>query len=182
MFYINIFTEPLFYIIIFIVLAIVVGIVVFFILSSPAPNKTGWENEIVAKLTEASIPHQLTKSNNNLYDFELVIEDKKYLIKLLGIPSYSEVQINNVTTWEIKFGAGKNPGKVQPFKRYAQGIEGFMNLVTKQNEQRVVILSPDAKKITKYINECEIVFVNSKTNVYNVRVINESDFSLFIKK
>ena len=57
-----------------------------------------------------------------------------------------------------------------------------MNLKTQENEIRVVILSPDAKKITKYINECEIVFVNHKTNVYGVRVINESDFSLFINK
>ena len=57
-----------------------------------------------------------------------------------------------------------------------------MNMKTNTDELRVVVLSPDAKKITKYINECEIVFVNSKTNVYNVRVVNESDFSLFIKQ
>ena len=179
--FLSVFTNPI--VIIGIVLAIIILAVIIFIIlfTSPQANKAGWTTEIQKKLNEKNIPYQLLNSKKAEYDYELLIEDKKYLIKMLGIPAYSEVQINNIVTWEIKFGAGKNPGKVQPFKKQAQGIEGFMNLKTNNNEIRVVILSPDAKKITKYINECEIVFVNSKTNVYGVRVINESDYSLFIK-
>ena len=179
--FLSIFTEPI--IIIGIILAVIIIAVIFFIIlfTSPQANKAGWTTEIQKKLVEKNIEYQLFNAKNQNYDYELLIDDKKYLIKMLGIPAYSEVQINNIVTWEIKFGAGKNPGKVQPFKKQAQGIEGFMNLKPTNGEIRVVIISPDAKKITKYINECEIVFVNSKTNVYGVRVINESDFSLFIK-
>lgn len=180
--FINLFANPLLYIGLGAVAVIIVVIVIVALVISPSADKTTWLSEIQKRLTENNIEYKLVNSNNNNYDYELTINDKKYLIKMMGLPSYSEVQINNVTTWEIKFGAGKNPGKVQPFKKYAQGIEGFMNLKTQENEIRVVILSPDAKKITKYINECEIVFVNHKTNVYGVRVINESDFSLFINK
>lgn len=177
----SIFNQPLFYVAIAVVLIIVIAVIIIFFVTSPAPNKSGWINEIQVKLKEKNIEYTLTNAVNTNYDYVLELNDKKYLIKMLGIPSFAEVQINNFVTWEIKFGAGKNPGKVQPFKKFAQGIEGFMNLEPSVNEIKVVILSPDAKKIVKYINECEIVFVNSKTNVYGVRVINESDFSLFIK-
>lgn len=179
--FLNIFTKPLFYIPL-IIFAVIVFIVILVIIFRRTPvNISGWEQNITSQLNKHNLNYQLSKSENKNYDYDLVIEDKKYLIKLLGIPSYSEVQVNNIVTWEIKYGAGKNPGKVQPFKKYAQGIEGFMNMKTNTNELKVCILCPEAKKITKYINECEIVFVNHKTNVYGIRLINETDYSLFIK-
>lgn len=178
----NIFQEPLFWFGIVAAIIVIIVIIVFLILSAPVANKGGWANELGSKLVSENIEYELLTSGNSTYDYKLTIGEKVYLVKLLGIPSFAEVQINNVTTWEVKYGAGRNPGKTQPFKKYAHGIEGFMNLKTNDNETRVVVLSPNAKKITKYINECEIVFVTSKTNVYGVRVINEDDHSLFIKK
>lgn len=179
--FLSIFNEPIFYIIIGLIVIFIIAIIIIALISNPPANKAEWELEIQKALNEKNIVYSLAKATTSNYDYELVIENKKFLIKMLGIPPYSEVQINNFVTWEVKFGAGKNPGKVQPFKKYAQGIEGFMNLKSNDNEQKVVIFTPDAKKITKYINECEIVFVNSKTNVYGTKVINETDFSLFIK-
>lgn len=180
--FLNIFQEPIFYIGIGLGAIIIIGIIIFFIFSSPVANKGGWASELSKKLNSENIDYELTNANNTAYDYQLKLNDKVYLVKLLGIPSFAEVQINNVTTWEVKYGAGKNPGKTQPFKKYVHGIESFMNLKPQENEIRVVVLTPNAKKITKYINECEIVFVSSKTNVYGVRVINEDDYSLFIKK
>lgn len=179
--FLSIFNEPIFYIIGGIIFVLIIVIVIIVLVTNPPANKGEWETEIQKALNAKNISYDLLRSTNSNYDYELIIDNKKYLIKMLGIPQYSEVQINNFVTWEIKYGAGKNPGKVQPFKKYAHGIEGFMNLKTDGTDQKVVILSPEAKKITKYINECEIVFVNSKTNVYGTRVINETDFSLFIK-
>ncbi len=180
--FLNIFQEPALYIGIGIALVIIIGIIIFFVISAPVANKGGWANELMKKLIENNIEYKLDNSNNNIYDYKLTIEDKVYLVKLLGIPTYAEVQINNVTTWEVKYGAGKNPSKVQPFKKYVHGIESFMNYKPEDDSIRVVVLSPNAKKITKYINECEIVFVTPKTNVYGIRVINEDDHSLFIRK
>ena len=176
--FLSIFQEPLFYIGIGVGIVVIIILILFFFLSTPVANKGSWVSELTKKLNSENIAHQIDNSNNPIFDYKLTILDKVYLIKLLGIPSYAEVQINNVTTWEVKYGAGKNPGKTQPFKKYVHGIEDFMNYKQNENEIRVVVLSPNAKKITKYINECEIVFVTSKTNVYGVRVINEDDFSL----
>lgn len=178
----NVFQEPIFYIGIGLGMVLIIGLIIFFIFSAPVANKGGWASEICKKLTEQNIDFTIDNSNNQIYDYKLLVNDKTFLVKLLGIPSYAEIQINNVTTWEVKYGAGKNPGKAQPFRKYVHGIESFMNLKTQENEIRVVVLTPNAKKITKYINECEIVFVTSKTNVYGIRVVNEDDYSLFIKK
>ena len=57
-------------------------------------------------------------------------------------------------------------------------ISDFMNLETKENEIKVVIATPSPKKIVKYINECEIVFVKNDTDVYGSKVINEYDYKL----
>ena len=180
--FLSIFNEPIFYIGIGIGIIVIIILLLFFFLTTPVANKGGWTSELSKKLCSENIEHKIENSNNSIYDYKLTISDKVYLVKLLGIPSYAEVQINNVTTWEVKYGAGKNPGKTQPFRKYVHGIESFMNFKPEENEIRVVVLTPTAKKITKYINECEIVFVSSKTNVYGVRVINEDDYSLFIKK
>lgn len=178
----SVFQEPIFYVGLVIGVLVIIGLIVFFLFSSPVTNKGSWVNELSQKLSQENITYKFESVSNKPYDYKVTIQDKVYFVKILGIPNYAEVQINNVTTWEIKYGAGKNPGKAQPFKKYAHGIESFMHFKPTEGETRVVVLTPNAKKITKYINECEIVFVTSKTNVYGVRVINEDDYSLFIKK
>lgn len=89
---------------------------------------------------------------------------KTYYIKFVYIPDYSQIQINNKSTWEIKYGAGPNPGKQQPHKRYLNEIVMFMNenyLGTK-----IVAFTKKPKEIVKYINESEIIIVKPSTDVY----------------
>lgn len=173
--------NPIFIIIACIIVIIVFVVTLILITKRPAIKTSNWVNNIQLELQKNKVNYKLFKSDISFYDYTLEVNDRTFLIKLLYVPNYSEVQINNVVTWEIKFGAGKNPGKVQPFKKLATGIEGFMNYKPDNKEIKVVVITPNAKKITKYINECEIVFVDSKTNVYGARVINEDDYSLFIK-
>lgn len=178
----NLFSNPIFIIIACIIIITIFIVALVLIIKRPVPKTSNWVNNIQQEFAKNNLEYKLFKSDKSFYDYTLNVNDKTFLIKLLYVPSYSEVQINNVVTWEIKFGAGKTPGKVQPFKKLATGIETFMNFKPENKEIKVVIVSPTAKKITKYINECEIVFVDSKTNVYGARVINEDDYSLFIKK
>ena len=172
--------NPKIVIIIIVILIIILAIIYF--LAIIAHNiKKSWEESLKNELNKNNIEYNLQKSASNIYDIDLKIKNQLYLIKFLNVPNYSEIQINNKTTWEIKYGAGNIPGKVQPHKRYAN-IASFMNLECRNNEIKVVIIIPDAKKITKYINECEIVFVNHQTNVYGTKVINQNDFKLFLEE
>lgn len=179
--FLSLLSNPIFIAIACIIVVVIFIVALILITKRPVPKTSNWVNNIQYEFKKNNLDYKLSKSDKSFYDYTLILNDKTYLIKLLFVPNYSEVQINNVVTWEIKFGAGKNPGKVQPFKKLATGIENFMNHKPDNKEIKVVIISPNAKKITKYINECEIVFVDSKTNVYGTRVINEDDYSLFIK-
>lgn len=178
----NVFNNPIFITICVIILILIFIISLILIIKKPTIKQTNWFNNINQELTSNNIKYTILKEENNIYDYKLTIDEKIFLIKILYVPSYSEVQINNINTWEIKYGAGKALGKVQPFKKLATNITKFMNYKPNNNEQKIVIICPNAKKITKYINECEIVFVDSKTNVYGAKVINEDDYSLFVKK
>lgn len=114
-----------------------------------------------------------------LYDLKIYNDNVTILAKIINIPYNAEVQINNKYTYEIKYGAGDTPGKVQPYSKYLTNIKEFINLETDKNEIKVFIASPSPKKIVKWINECEIVFVNCYTDVYGVRVIAQKDLTLF---
>ncbi len=119
--------------------------------------------------------------DKDIYDIDLKINDKHYVIKIVIVPDYSEIQINSKETWEVKYGAGNTPGKVQPNKRYLNEISTFQKTNFPNDEIKLVLFSPKPKKIVKYINECEIVFVNPSTDVYGSRIITEDNFGIFLK-
>lgn len=145
----------------------------------PIKQKNSFESSLKEFLNKA-YPNEYTfeKSNNPLYQYDLKINDDKFILKTVSIPSYAEVQINNKVTWEIKYGAGKTVGKAQPNRKYLSGIAGFMNYQN-QDVTKVVVLIPESKQTVMYINECEIEFVTPQTNVYGTRIINYHDFTLF---
>ena len=58
-------------------------------------------------------------------------------------------------------------------------ISEFMNLKVQENEIKLVIATPHPKKIVKYINECEIVFVTPYTDVYGTRLIGLGNTQIF---
>ena len=146
----------------------------------PITKKAGYEDSLKNELEKNKIAYNIHKAEHFSYNFILEINKRKFLIKLVSLPSYSLVQINNKTTWEIKYGGRNNPGKSDPYSKYLNlNIDCFMKLETKEDEQEVVVLIPKSKKIVMYINECEIVFVKPNTNVYGTRIINCDDFSIF---
>ena len=61
----------------------------------------------------------------DIYDIDLVVENKHLVIKILIVPDYSEIQVNSKETWEVKYGAGDTPGKVQPHKRFLNEVSTF---------------------------------------------------------
>lgn len=131
-------------------------------------------------LKDSQNNYELSYSENDIFDINLKINNFNFVIKIVTIPSFSEIQINNKATWEVKYGAGNTPGKVQPHKRYLTEIINFQNIEL-ADSIKVVIFSPKPKKIVKYINECEIIFVNSKTDVYGTRIISDNQLAFFLK-
>ena len=167
----------------YLILTIVLIIIIFFIISSFMPKiktKKVYE-ELQDYLKKSNLKYSIEKVKNDIFDVKLYINSNLYYIKFLNVPTYSEIQINNKTTWELKYGAKDHPGKAQPHKRYLSEISSFLGTDFGDNINKIIIVFPKPKKIVKYINESEIIFVNSKTNLYGTRIISKDNFGLFKK-
>jgi hypothetical protein len=164
-------------IIIIIVIALIALGVVIAVLTNNESNKSKEIQNYLNKIQE--LGYNITNEENKPYDYLISNENTTFIVKLIKIPEYSEIQINNKVTWEVKYGAGNTVGKAQPYKKYLKEIEPFMNLVVDNSFTKLVIATPKPKKMVKYINECEIVFVTPKTDVYGVKLISLNDLTLF---
>lgn len=164
-------------IIIIIVIALIALGVVIAVLTNNENNKSKEIQNYLNKIQE--LGYNISNEENKPYDYLISNENTTFIVKLIKIPEYSEIQINNKVTWEVKYGAGNTVGKAQPYKKYLKEIEPFMNLDVDNSFTKVVIATPKPKKMVKYINECEIVFVTPKTDVYGVKLISLNDLTLF---
>lgn len=163
-------------IIIIVIVLIVLGVLVF-VFAKTEHDKSTIEESFANKIKE--LGYEISNIENKCYD-QIIKNDKiTFIVKNIKIPEYAEIQINNKVTWEIKYGAGNTPGKAQPYKKMLKDISEFMNLETNTNEIKLVIASPNPKKIVKYINECEIVFVTPYTDVYGTRLIGQGNTKIF---
>lgn len=164
-------------IIIFIVLAVIAVIVLILVFTKNANIKSSIEESFYNKIKD--LGYEVTNIENKCYDQIIKNSEITFIVKTIKIPEHAEIQINNKVTWEIKYGAGNTPGKAQPYKKYLKDIAEFMNLEIKENEIKLVIATPNPKKIVKYINECEIVFVTPYTDVYGTRLIGLGNTKIF---
>jgi hypothetical protein len=161
-------------------------LIIFFIILvikiyTPIVQKKKLKTNLIEYLKKSNMTY-VESSSKELYDLKIITNDKTFYVKFVIIPSYSEIQINNQSTWEVKYGAGDKVGKVQPHKRYLSEIISFMRNDFEENCQKIVIFSPTPKKIVKYLNENEIDFVTSNTDVYGARITSIGKYDVFKNK
>ncbi len=165
----------------YVIIVIVLMIIGYFIYKSIEPKIK--KNKTIKNLTnyldKLNTKYQLNIKEKALYDLDLKINNKEYIIKILVVPEYSEIQVNSKATWEVKYGAGNTPGKAQPHKRFLTEISTFQNKDFDDNIIKLVLITPKPKKIVKYINECEIVFVKPSTDIYGSHIITIDQLSIF---
>ena len=167
----------------YIIIAVVLLIISISIINSVLPivKKKKLIEKFENYLKKSKKDYSFKVLNKDIYDIDLTISNKKYVIKIIIIPEYSEVQINSKETWEVKYGAGNTPGKAQPHNRYLNEVSTFQKTNFPDKSIKLILFSPKPKKIVKYINECEIVFVNPSTDVYGSRIITDDNFDIFLK-
>lgn len=107
--------------------------------------------------------------------YEVDADSEKYLFFICLIPLNTTVQINNSTTWELKIANSSSAGASHNKTRYLNKISNFMNIETER--KKIIIFTPNPKKVVMYINECEIINVDVKTNVYGTNIIRIDDIS-----
>lgn len=115
----------------------------------------------------------INKISKNTY--EINAENNKYLFFIYFIPLNTTIQINSSTTWELKIANSSSAGASHTKTRYFNNISNFMNIKT--DAKKIIIFTPSPKKVVMYINECEIINVDTKTNVYGTNIIRIDDIS-----
>ena len=116
----------------------------------------------------------IINNNTNGNTFKIKVEDKVYNAKVVKVSKNCDLQINNFETWVVfrKCLDGNYKTKTIP------NMTLFMN---SKMENKIVLLSAKAKTIKKYINESEMVMVDSSTNVYGVNILNFSEYNSLFK-
>lgn len=103
-------------------------------------------------------------------EFDYIFETYrfKYLIKVVPNFNNQEITVNNSVKWQLR----------KSFRdeslRYVNGIEPLMRLDIQNDTKKVkklYIVYPNARSLLKYINECEMEFVHSDTDVYGTNII-----------
>lgn len=159
------------------IIAVIAAVIIIIFTTKNEYSKANENEDFYNKIK--SLGYEIEEIEFKCYNQLIKKDDITFIVKTIKIPDYAEIQINNKVTWEIKYGAGNAPGKAQPYKKMLKDISDFMNLETKENEIKVVVATPAPKKIVKYINECEIVFVTPYTDVYGTRVIGLGNTKIF---
>lgn len=126
--------------------------------------------EIFNNLVEEKklVNYYLRKSDDPAYDIYFETKNNIYFIKIVYNFSNAEICINNAVKWETR---------TSPMDNKTKFIEGIDSLMIKKFDSikkkvnKLYIVYPNAHSILKYINECEMIFVDEKTDCYGANVI-----------
>lgn len=130
-------------------------------------------NKINLRLNQKYQNLNIEKITKNIYEFKN--ENIKYLFFIETIPNNTTIQINNKITWEMKLSNNSSSGASHQNSKLLTSIINYMNIDT--DAKKIIIFTPNPKKIVMYINECEIVIVSSKTNVYGTNIITTEEIA-----
>ena len=123
--------------------------------------------------------YKLEYSTHPAYDYHIENEEYRYLIKLIVNPNCQEICVNNAIKWQLRNGLHDKD------IRFVEGVELLMRMDIKNDGKKVrklFVIYPNSRALLKVINECEMIFVNPKTDIYGANIITfkqlEDDFDL----
>ena len=108
------------------------------------------------------------------HDYYFETPTKKYYIKIVNNPGNHEICVNNALKWQLR----KSLGDDRMY--FVEGIEPLMRMEIEpspKETKKIYIIYPNARSLLKYINECEMIFINPTTDVYGTNIITYADFS-----
>ena len=97
----------------------------------------------------------------------------------LNNPNNQEICVNNAIKWQLRNGLHEKG------LRFVEGVELLMRMDIKTDGKEVrklFIIYPNSRALLKVINECEMVFITPKTDIYGASIITykqlEDDYDL----
>lgn len=134
---------------------IVVVLILITILALLGLNKRKFIESIEQRL---KVYGSLEKAKNPNHGYVLKTPSESHQIMLLYAPSATEVSFNSKRHWQVFQGSKKG---MLPTYDFAE-LSG----------KKVLIVYPKPRKMVKYINENEVVFVSMSLDVFGMHVIS----------
>lgn len=156
----------------FVITLILVLIILFFVMMVLIP-KIKYNKAKKILLTYPFIKEVKKKK----YNFVMETNTKKYLIKVIDIPSNSMITINSKETWKLSWGGSKNDlGRAYPNDKYLDELKPFLTMPLKDetNTMKIVLLIPGTEKIVRYLNESELEVVTFTNTPYGYKIMELS--------
>lgn len=116
---------------------------------------------------------KIIRANARTHDYYFETLNKKYYIKIVYNPGNHEICVNNALKWQLR--KSFNDDRMY----FVEGIEPLMRMeisASNKETKKLYIVYPNARSLLKYINECEMVFVNPNTDVYGTNIMTFNDF------
>ena len=144
--------------------------IVFVVVIYPSIRK----NKVMTQLVKSANLNnkKITIVTTKLHDatFQIKIEDKCYLAKVVMVSKNCDLQINNIDTFVVYKKSSADTYK-------SKCISNMTQFMKAKEENKIILLSNKAKTIKKVINECEMIMVNPKVDVHGVHIYNFNDYN-----
>ena len=137
------------------------------------PFKNRAYNKLFSKLIDIAGIENVKNVNSKAFDYEMILNDRTYLIKMIYNPKSYEINVNSKKYWQV------NRGIVSSRKsgEQMQKVYDLINFDLKEknyskNTVKLYVIYPFSKRLLKVINECEMIFIKPNTDIYGCRIIN----------
>ena len=106
---------------------------------------------------------KVTFPKKKFYDCEIEYNNKLYLLTFFKIPKGCRITVNNRYIWQILNGKS---GLVT-----VKGVEKFIDGKDNRKHIKVAVLVNNTLPVRRWINECDMEFVDVYSNIYGSRMV-----------
>lgn len=100
------------------------------------------------------------------YTYLAEIENKEHHILVLPVTKNSILTINSKFVWEIKYGR-PNGSRFNTTKSTLINLTNFFRL-----DNKIIVFKDKPYKILKHINECDIIDISDKEEIFGIQLYN----------
>lgn len=159
-----------------IVALLIAAVGVFFILKESKKKKL-YLTQVVYKLMQEKFEDVNHDEKINLYDVSFKYNNKNFFIKIYkGGPRKGIIMTNPTTIFDVTYTSPYGPSTN---KEVATKLTSF--LVEPLDGIKIILIKNNMLRMTKYINENEIVEIKYNVPSFNTFIVQEKDLDSFIE-
>ena len=156
---------------------LILAVAAFFIIKKIDNKNKEYFKQIVFNLMKEKMEDVVYEEKNQNYDVSFKFNNTNFFIKVYeGGPRKGFIMTNPTTIFDVTYTGEFGPSKS---KEIATKLTPF--LVEPLKGIKVILVKGNMLRMTKYINENEIVEIKYNVPAFNTYIVQEKDFSNFIE-